>query len=539
MNKREKTLALIVGLSAAAYGGKVVVWPVIEESVLGIADQNDELRAELEERSVALDDIIPYRDSYRDLMARTGATKPADVQNALHTSLTNLIAKAGLSAKHRISPRNITDYKPPNLKNKKAGIKLVRFNVTAEGKLDALMGFLKSCYELSYVLQITEFKLDPPSTRDSKKKVDDVKMTASVEALVPPANKTSEVNIKLQTQPERHVKHSDYEYALVSARKPFTEYVEPPKPPVRRPDPPKPPERTVEAPVVTPPEPEPDPPPPPVDDPNRNTKFVRMVMMHDDMHEVFVVNTGDNTSEYVGLGDKLDGGDVVLVHPLGAAARRDDGSTRLYPIGKRLADCLPIEDAAMQYAEVAYAYDKIKDTLESIEEIEEDVPGESPEEPAAIDPATKPENTGKTGAADSPSKVPLDKPAGQANTAAAKVDAKPPAAGKPAEAEKEPQKPARGARERARDQRRGKTATEPASDAKKGAEASTPAAKPAGGKTTAQGKKDAPAKKPEPKKPTGDAAKEPKKTGDSGKKDEKKPSAKPKDGEKKSDKKGD
>ncbi len=474
MSKRERTLAILVGLCAAAYGGKSFAWPKINEYLFGIVAENAQLRDDISENTIRLEKITPYREAYREFLARTGTTEPAEVENALHGELTKLIEQAGLGASHRISPRNITDYKPPNRRAKKVGIKLVRFSVTAEGKLDAVVRFLKSCYEVPNILRVTELKVDPPSVRN-RKAGGLVKMTASIESLVPPKNETGEVDPADLEKPEKHVAHSGLDYTIIASRSPFTEYVKPPLPVKPKPKPKSKPAEPKPVPVkVAEVEPVVVPPPPPVDDPQRDKKYVRMVMMHDDVHEIYVVNTQDNSSEYISLGGKLDGGDIVLVHPLATAARREDGSTRIYPTGKRLADCLPVEEAGESYPEVAFAYDKIKDSLEPTPEVETD---ETPEKA-----------DGKGAQPSTPADVPNEKspPIPKTPGAAKKTpgDGKkavaPPAVTDPAaNAEKEePKKPERKPRVRTRNQKPSKTATKQGSDAKKDERPAT-----SGGKT--------------------------------------------------------
>ncbi|MEE9295861.1 MAG: hypothetical protein V3W34_12990 [Phycisphaerae bacterium] len=356
MSKREKILATVVALAAVAFGGDKFLLPAISKHVFAVAKENDRLREKLADLDARLGEVEPFRTVYRDLLARTGTTDAEKIQNDLFARLTDMVGEAGLS-NPRVSPRKTTDYRPGGRKLKKAGIRLVRYSVTAEGKLDAIVGFLRSFYEMPYIAQITSLKLDPPSSR-LRKKGGLVKMTAAIEAMVPPAHPVSEVNVELLQQPVQHVKHSQRDYQLIASREPFTGFAPPPP---TRPTRPKTPVKKV---VEKPKEPdEPLPPPPPAGDPNREQKVIRMVLMYG-VDEVLVVNTRDRSSEYVGIGEKLDGGDVLFIHPLGTAARREDGSTRIYPVGKRLSECLPLEDARRGYPEIVYAYDELKDSFE-------------------------------------------------------------------------------------------------------------------------------------------------------------------------------
>ncbi len=474
MSKREKTLAALVGLAGAIYLGGSLVWPVLNEHVFSIAAKNDEREMELRELQNRLDDIQPYREDYKQLLGRSGSTDGNEVRAALYARLTALVEDVGLS-NPRVTPKNLTDYRPPGRRSKKTDIRVVRFSVTADGTFASIMNFLKAGYELPYISQFTDVTLDPPSGRSAKRGEGLVRLSATYEAIVPPLDRTAEVNPKLIKPVATHVKHENHDYALVSERAFFKEYVPPPPPnwaccygagqcekinaqaciskggsffenetcgQVRsREAACKPPvacclnDQCVEIPrdqceaqggeirpgrnkcknVRCKEEPPPqvatnDPKwaccygggvcgaltsqqcvsrggsffenqqctqvrsteagckPPNTGDPDRNSKVIRMAMVYDDVAEVMVVNTQSKQSDYVRLGEELDGGNIVLVHALGAASRREDGTTRIYPVGYRLADAMLVENAVDVFPEVVFAYESIRETLKAADD---------------------------------------------------------------------------------------------------------------------------------------------------------------------------
>lgn len=415
MSPREKRLAIIVCILA----GVAALWrlglPAVDEYVFAVAEENDGLRETLADLDEELAKIDQPRQKYREFVSRTGGTDVGKVKNDVQRRLTELIDRAGLSSP-RLTPRSPTDYKPAGIR-KKTGIRVIRFTLTADASLEAFVHFFEAFYELPYIAQLVDITLDPPSGR-SRRRGGLVRLTASIDVLVPPRHRVARINESELTQPVKQVKLRGLAYAAIWERGPFEEY-EPPPPPtwaccfgngqcralsesacdsragsfyedqqcsdVADMEP-----CIAQIPCCIPEEgcmmmtsadcelfegtpriakpscagvncseeeelPDEDPLAELIGDPDRETKFVRMALLYG-YDEVMVVDTRDNSFEYVGLSDQLDEGAVLMVHPRAAITRREDGQEWLYPVGKSLADSMPLEDALNAFPEVVFEF---------------------------------------------------------------------------------------------------------------------------------------------------------------------------------------
>lgn len=378
MNKREKILAIIVLVGGGGAGLWRFAVPAVREYVFAVGEENERLVNERDDLLDDLEAIVETQQVYRELLERTGGTDAIEVQNAVKARLDELIG-ASRFTKQTLTPRSPTDYRAPGVR-KKSGIKRVVFGFKADGTLRSMIDFLESFYELPYIAQVTELKLSPIArSRGRNKNSETVRMTAKIETLILPLHPVGEVNPELLNQPPDHVKHGGRRYAMIADRDPFNEYVKPKPPQPRKKDPPK----TV-ATVTRPPPP--PPPPQPVGDRDRTRKFVRMVLSYGDeangIDEVYVYNSKDQTKEYVRVGDQLDGGEVMLVHPLGPVTHRKNGDRWFYPVGKLLSESVKFEETGEVrdvYPEVVYVYASTVKTVEPGTEnepaVKKDAPG--------------------------------------------------------------------------------------------------------------------------------------------------------------------
>ena len=338
MTDREKRIAGVLAFIIGAFVLGRLGWPLLERTVLSVGSENEALREELEDLNAKLDLIEKPRNAYRQYVARTGGTDVDVVRHALRRSLDELIETAGLQGA-KLSPKTKTD--------RKTGVHFVEFGIGAEGSLESIVEFVEAYYELPYVARMTLMKIDPPGRR-ARQKGRLHKFSATLRTIVLPAHPVGLIrDVSQLKQPATYVKHREGEtYALIWERTPFEEY-EPPIPPPdtstkeveRRPKQTK----TEEL------------PPPLVGDPERDLKVVRMAMLYG-VGEVYVVNTRSQTSEYVAVGDRLDEGELVLVHPLGAVTRREKGDLLVYPVGKLLSESIALDEAKRLWPEIVYAY---------------------------------------------------------------------------------------------------------------------------------------------------------------------------------------
>jgi hypothetical protein len=439
MNPREKRLAFILGVAAAAFIGYQMVWPAIQSSVFAVDDDIKELKDDVFDLEEDIEAVASYRDAYRDYVARTGVTEPAKVKSVLHARLTKLIEQAGLRD-YSVTPKKNRELRPPkDLRLKKdIKIELVGFSINADGELDNIIRFLKDFYELPYIAYLTSVTIDPPTQRSKERGMTTSRLILTVDAVVPPAfdPEVSEVNPALLEQPARVVKHRNSDYNYIAERRPFDEYVPPPPelwacctgagqcaerteaqcqaargsfyegqtcsqvrgkeeactPPIaccvndeclelseedcqarggevqrgrsscrnvqcKEPEPV----------AVVPP---PPPPPPPVGDPDRDKKVIEMTMQYGSdeyrIGEIVVVNQQSGERDYVPSGGELDAGEVLLVHARGAVTlREDDNKFRVYAIGRKLADCVMLEDAIEDHPEIYFTFLPIMRQIES------------------------------------------------------------------------------------------------------------------------------------------------------------------------------
>ncbi len=369
MNPREKTMAIIVVLLGGAYGVWMWGMPTVRDKVFAIAEENKRLGQELVSLNEKLGEINGPRERYRNFLRRTGSTDPEVVQTNFYNSLNELATRYGFS-NLRQQPTGITEHRPTGSKSK-TDTKEVRFTVSAEGTLQSVAGYLKSFYELPQICQITSLKLDSVGGRRGSRDPA-VSFRATVEALVPPWDAVGEIPADGIEPLSVFVAHRDQDYSVIWNRDPFNEYVPPPPPPVVV-------ERPTRTPTAVPP---PPPPPPPVGDPQAADKVIKMALIYGGgdyrIDELLVVNTRDQTFEYVAVGGELDGGVVELVHPWGAVARRDSGDELMYPTGKTLAESMAYQESRNLYPEVAFAYEEML-ALQSMK-APDDVGGNGPDE---------------------------------------------------------------------------------------------------------------------------------------------------------------
>jgi hypothetical protein len=79
--------------------------------------------------------------------------------------------------------------------------------------------------------------------------------------------------------------------------------------------------------------------------------------------EALVALRGQGRGEPVSTGGSLDGGIVVLVHPLGVVVRRPDGAEYVYALGESLSEAVEL-DKAVAYPEIVAALRRMREQPE-------------------------------------------------------------------------------------------------------------------------------------------------------------------------------
>ena len=269
---------------------------------------------------------------YAEYVDRTGSTDPGVVEHQIKPRLDELIGASNLD-RPRVAPRSTPD--------PRTGIVTIRFSISAEGTWPDALRFVRDLHELPSVAQCTSLKLLPASRRLRE---DKVKIDADLEVAVLPRMKAAGP-IKPGEPPDAIIKHNDPDL-LAMAEPPFW-------PPVPQPVPPPPPVVVVDVEAPGPPERQRN------FDPLRDEKFITMVWRYGGSDVTIGSRVNSTLREQKGIGDDLDGGTIIWVHPLGAVTRTEDGEEYFYPTGERLADCVPVETATA-YPEVLVGVANLK-----------------------------------------------------------------------------------------------------------------------------------------------------------------------------------
>ncbi|MCK4658012.1 MAG: hypothetical protein KAV82_00690 [Phycisphaerae bacterium] len=333
MNQHEKTLVTVIVVVAVVALGVKVVYPKwvapmfeFEAEILQRQDALFDLESDLSEVETA-------REKYREYVDRTGGTDEKAVGDMFTSTLNELLDRCRLKER-QVSPKSSS-------KDRKTGLVTLSYSIRGKGSLQQAVLFLKNFYELPYISRFKNVKLTPQKTRKRGKNNGEetlqVALTGGIDVLVPPTffrSKAYEGD-----QPPRLVKYRTEEYASIWEKEPFTRPVKQKEPVVIA-------EKPKEE-VKPPP-----PPPPPVDkgpvwagDPQRNQKIITSCLQA--IGKVQVVHRKNKKREYVAVGEDLDGGKLLMVHPFGVLVRRKDGGGEheyLYPIGEFLVNALALNE---------------------------------------------------------------------------------------------------------------------------------------------------------------------------------------------------
>lgn len=329
MNRREKILLIVMG---AAFGLIVIgkaVYPKWVKPLLSFDGQVARLRGELEDLECEIGQVDQAREEYRDYVYRTGGTNEKDVGNQFTSTLNDLLVQCRLRDV-QVSPKGGST-------DRKTGLVTLSYGIRAKGPLEKAALFLKNFYELPYIARFKDFKLVPQRNRRRGKRSETVALTGNIDVLVPPSFfRPIPEDIIIEGQPTRLVKYRTNTYASIWEKDPFNqpEKKKPPPPPPPPPDEPDEPEpEEVKVAVWT-------------GDPKRRQKKIQGCWAS--IKEVTVFNTASKRTEVVRVGEKLDGGTLLMVHPYGVLVRRNEEKENreyLYPQGKLLANAVALRTA--------------------------------------------------------------------------------------------------------------------------------------------------------------------------------------------------
>ena len=350
MNKREKTLLLVIGVAA----GLMLTIKGFQKYKNVLAEQQTEIRRQ-EGRlaSVQLDqkEALLGREKWTKLGAQTLAMDENKARGPFRDEVFELIKAVGLN-----HPDVAMGSSVGWLKN---GLRVLPCTVQAEGSLDNMVNFLYELYRAPFVARCKTLSIQQVG---DKKKPGVLKLTATVETLILPPNKKvpSITPVELEKGKRQSVERSKFaklaDYGVITSHKLMEPFTAPPT--ASRPA------QQAVASNTPPPPAQPVPPPPPAD---ANKVLARVISSPRGQQAVLQdpgAGTNANAQDTrVEVGEKLYGGTLVFVHPRGVVSERD-GALRFHPIGSALQANQPLTEK--DQPDVYYELKKLQARSEGI-----------------------------------------------------------------------------------------------------------------------------------------------------------------------------
>ncbi len=360
MNERERKLLIVLVAIFVGGAGLKYLYPKVIAPLIGYGKELDQKRAlaiRLDAEQAKLEENLTRR--YYDFVKRSGGTDPDAIRDELYEQINRLLREARLEATN-INPRQVRT-------DRRTHITTVSIAISARGRFAQCIQFMKGFYELPYIARLDSLELNPTHARNQASH-DEVQLRGEIEVEVPPADTVIPVPPHVE-QPDKVTKYKLADTTSLEQWRPFNRFIRQPPPP---------------PPVETPkPEPTPTPPPrvatgPPTD-PDSNYTILRMTQRYgtDDamVQEVVLEDMRTQETRYVPLGDDLDGGELVLVHALGALVHKQDSKTDygyfIYPLGEYLAAGMDWQQASDSPELQAAAWLYLKDRQQRQEAAEQ------------------------------------------------------------------------------------------------------------------------------------------------------------------------
>ena len=338
MPQRQRILLGVLIAMFVLLAGSRTVYPRWIRPLFDVTAELASREAELRSVEAKWNRHLKSQTEYREYVVRSGGTDALQVKNDLQARIVRLISDCNLTSK------SITPYAPKE--DRRTRVQDLRFDVRAEGALESVIRFVARCEELPQLVCLDEIRLSPASAGRRDQDEDRIALYCRLEAVVPSAlDGAMVVAVGPDDQPSTWIRQTgDAEtYASIWRATPFTEW---------KPAPPPPPVELVHR------GPEPgtkEPPPPPPKHREDKDTLVDLVAIYgsgDQMvHEVHTIaKRGRSRGQHRSLGDKMDGGKLVMVHPLGAVVRRE-GEDYFYPRGLTFGESMLLTEAD-RYPEV-------------------------------------------------------------------------------------------------------------------------------------------------------------------------------------------
>lgn len=170
-------------------------------------DRLDELELRVERASA----------EYRGMVARIGSFDPANVETEIRAHINELIEK------HELQDVNVAPSRPSE--DRKTGLTRMQITVTAMGKLEQVIGFLKDSAEMSQLVHVGNAAVYPAGGGRKGQSRNRVNLRLPLEIMILPQNKIvgrieeSELVRPVELPP----RHLGRDYSSIWSRKPFRE----------------------------------------------------------------------------------------------------------------------------------------------------------------------------------------------------------------------------------------------------------------------------------------------------------------------------
>lgn len=216
MDRRTKILAALFGAVAAYALISGLVYPEWIEPLLKIDQEIAARQGEYDKLMSLEDEVDGAKEEYKEYVSRVGSFDIDKVTTAIRAQLNELIEK------HKLQGANVSPSRPTE--DRKTGLEKKSITVTAVGKLESAVEFLKEVSELPQLIRLGNAAIYPASRSRKQRGQDRMNIRVPIEVMVLPRQRiVGRINEEELVQPESLVRHADQDYALIWSMKPFTE----------------------------------------------------------------------------------------------------------------------------------------------------------------------------------------------------------------------------------------------------------------------------------------------------------------------------
>lgn len=221
MDKRTRYIVILFGAAMAYAAYSSVIGPNVVDPLFSIQDEIAKLEEEkdgLLEKQQKTEAMI---DDFASFCNRNGSFNVLRIEHELRQRLDVLLNEYKLED---------TDVSPnePRI-SRKTNIETMKVTVKGEGTFENAVKFLKSVYELPYMVRVGNTKLTPVRSRKNergKKKQEYVNITVPLEIMKLPRQQVAAHVDKDSLEPvAEFVRHENRDYSTIWSKTPFTQYI--------------------------------------------------------------------------------------------------------------------------------------------------------------------------------------------------------------------------------------------------------------------------------------------------------------------------